>query len=988
MKIKELKIKNFRIFKGEYKFDFDNKDLIVICGNNGNGKSTIFDSIEWAMTGELQRYKGSMERNKFNYIFNNKVYGTSECEVFVEIVFEHCGQTLVVKRKCKCNKVGRNPKSNVYINGIEYKEQEGSKKIRELITNDVKNEECVDKAKFRDMFSATQMLSQDEISDFVSSKKPSDRLQVIEKIFGVDRYGENFRAYIKEKGSILESKIVRESEQQDEYIKQIVDLRNKIVNLKTKKEAIENNNTNLGLRNENDIIKQYDNLKEKEAKLIIVNNHETYNTVNEKLQEEVIDNKKAIDELLKEKEAFLNKVIRFKQDCHINKDIQLNIKTLEKLNLTNKNRVEKRNKSILLYQKKIMKLETVLNLKSSIENYDKLIIQSKKEIEYKDNQINSLKELKSIQDIKNKYINIEDFQKDYIGFETKKKELQNRLKYMNLKNEINLLKNENIDNQKNIEQSNKRLKEIENSLKEIDDNLLRNKAKTNKNFKEISQKVFEIQNDIIEKNNCKICPVCGEDYINVSTLVEKVAIQLQISKDKLNNIENNIRNQMLQKGKLEQEKNELNDKIIFLLEQIDKNNRVINKKIINIGKSELLISNYDNCSIDEIKNNLCQTKIFLEKNRLAFEVVNNIIELENNIKKIDSDRISYESLKSKIYKDYEVLNKNLRKSNDEIKIKKLKYENYIINAKRSVEIYHQRIIENKEIISDLDVIYKKLNLDKQNIVKVIGDFENNEECLNSIITKINDDINYLKNIEVEIKELLSSINKLLTQNDVNNINKEIVKLTKSEELLVNKVTELDNKIDCYSKDRESLDTILDESKDIQSELIGDLIENYSDYIDRLFFQISPHAFAKHIYMIPKKTDLYIILSEKKGRRKELISMEDEELKKEANASLTLSSAQINVLGICIFISLSLSQEWTKLEMMGIDDPFQNMDDINVYSFLDTLSGILHKKQVMISTHNEDFAALISNKSILEKEKIKTIQLETYSEDGVKYVESE
>ena len=75
-------------------------------------------------------------------------------------------------------------------------------------------------------------------------------------------------------------------------------------------------------------------------------------------------------------------------------------------------------------------------------------------------------------------------------------------------------------------------------------------------------------------------------------------------------------------------------------------------------------------------------------------------------------------------------------------------------------------------------------------------------------------------------------------------------------------------------------------------------------------------------------------------------------------------------------------------MMGIDDPFQNMDDINVYSFLDTLSGILHKKQVMISTHNEDFAALISNKSILEKEKIKTIQLETYSEDGVKYVESE
>ena len=34
MKIKELNINNFRIFKGEYKFNFYNKNLIVIYGNN------------------------------------------------------------------------------------------------------------------------------------------------------------------------------------------------------------------------------------------------------------------------------------------------------------------------------------------------------------------------------------------------------------------------------------------------------------------------------------------------------------------------------------------------------------------------------------------------------------------------------------------------------------------------------------------------------------------------------------------------------------------------------------------------------------------------------------------------------------------------------------------------------------------------------------------------------------------------------------------
>ena len=56
MRIKELNIRNFRIFKGDYKLDFQDKNLIIIYGNNGNGKSTMFDAIEWAITGELLRY--------------------------------------------------------------------------------------------------------------------------------------------------------------------------------------------------------------------------------------------------------------------------------------------------------------------------------------------------------------------------------------------------------------------------------------------------------------------------------------------------------------------------------------------------------------------------------------------------------------------------------------------------------------------------------------------------------------------------------------------------------------------------------------------------------------------------------------------------------------------------------------------------------------------------------------------------------------------
>lgn len=55
---------------------------------------------------------------------------------------------------------------------------------------------------------------------------------------------------------------------------------------------------------------------------------------------------------------------------------------------------------------------------------------------------------------------------------------------------------------------------------------------------------------------------------------------------------------------------------------------------------------------------------------------------------------------------------------------------------------------------------------------------------------------------------------------------------------------------------------------------------------------------------------------------------------------------------------SLLKERTPLQTIGIDDPFQNLDDINVFSFLDVLSQILLDKQVIISTHDDKFANLI------------------------------
>ena len=110
---------------------------------------------------------------------------------------------------------------------------------------------------------------------------------------------------------------------------------------------------------------------------------------------------------------------------------------------------------------------------------------------------------------------------------------------------------------------------------------------------------------------------------------------------------------------------------------------------------------------------------------------------------------------------------------------------------------------------------------------------------------------------------------------------------------------------------------------------------------------------------------------------------EQEWKQQFNASLTFSSGQSNVLALCIFLALNRSQKWTRLKFLGIDDPFQNLDDINIFSFIDVISQIvsLQRKQLLISTHNEDFANLIRLKMGLSPERIGEINFHAYNDEG-------
>ncbi len=77
----------------------------------------------------------------------------------------------------------------------------------------------------------------------------------------------------------------------------------------------------------------------------------------------------------------------------------------------------------------------------------------------------------------------------------------------------------------------------------------------------------------------------------------------------------------------------------------------------------------------------------------------------------------------------------------------------------------------------------------------------------------------------------------------------------------------------------------------------------------------------------------------------------------------LSDAQINIVSLSIFLSIALYHTWSKFRLIVIDDPVQQMDDLNAASFIDLIRevSIQNRRQFLITTCNDEFYRLALSK---------------------------
>ncbi|WP_158107092.1 AAA family ATPase [Vibrio furnissii] len=152
---------------------------------------------------------------------------------------------------------------------------------------------------------------------------------------------------------------------------------------------------------------------------------------------------------------------------------------------------------------------------------------------------------------------------------------------------------------------------------------------------------------------------------------------------------------------------------------------------------------------------------------------------------------------------------------------------------------------------------------------------------------------------------------------------------------------------------------------------------FTDLINTIYSKIDPHPSFKTVQFIVdfesyEKPGLNIVLQDERG---DIIS-----------PMLYFSAAQLNILSLSVFLANALhatDKSGAPLDVIMIDDPIQSMDSINVLATIDLLRNVSERfnKQIIISTHDENFFGLLKRKIPTDVFNSKFLQLESFGVVG-------
>lgn len=198
---KQLRLKNFKYVTDErpLEFQFDNRNIVILDGQNGYGKTTLFDAIEILLTGKIKHFNENLQNRGAENLgtLANDVHKDIEISA---ILLSDTTEELMVKRKLLCSK---NFESQIFIN----KEETGQ-------------DDLYAKLKFSlNMFDIGTYISQSESLNFLQNKYKERKACVTS--LSENSELENKLQKLKQLQDILEQRVSAETDEKENEIKDI-----------------------------------------------------------------------------------------------------------------------------------------------------------------------------------------------------------------------------------------------------------------------------------------------------------------------------------------------------------------------------------------------------------------------------------------------------------------------------------------------------------------------------------------------------------------------------------------------------------------------------------------------------------------------------------------------------------------------------------------------------------------------------------------------
>lgn len=173
-RLREIYIKDFRGFREE-RIEFPEADMILLIGNNGTGKTSFFDALEWGFTGSLKRYESQKQRGN-REVFLTNMYGSNG---LVEIKLEREDKTnILIRRESQLTRKNDFNPGKLFING------EKDKNISELFVRDYPEKDF----DFSSAFNFSHLLGQELINSFIRSYNRPERYTGLSNLTGAQSF--------------------------------------------------------------------------------------------------------------------------------------------------------------------------------------------------------------------------------------------------------------------------------------------------------------------------------------------------------------------------------------------------------------------------------------------------------------------------------------------------------------------------------------------------------------------------------------------------------------------------------------------------------------------------------------------------------------------------------------------------------------------------------------------------------------------------------